>query len=56
MSPKEASRKMHIKLWNPPYTGGWIWFDQANLKRFSWGRKGRKVWWAILGFSGSLSI
>lgn len=28
---------MHVRLWNSPYNGGWIWFDRQQLKRFSVG-------------------
>ncbi len=49
---------MHIKLWNPPFNGGWIWFNKKNIKRFScgWIKEDRKLWWAVLGFSGSLLL
>ena len=47
---------MNIRLWHDPYNGGWIWFSRDNLKRFEAGRAGKKYWWAILGFSGSITI
>lgn len=47
---------MNVRLWHNPYNGGWIWFSRNNLRRFDWGRDGVKVWWAILGFSGSILL
>jgi hypothetical protein len=47
---------MHVRLWNPPYTGGWIWFSRDNLRRCQIGRDGRTVWWALFGFSGSITL
>ncbi len=58
----------HIKLWNTPYNGGWIWFDRKQMKRFS-GGYGIKdtdhvggeyieptLWWCIGGFCGRFLI
>jgi hypothetical protein len=47
---------MRVRLWDSPYNGGWIWFARRNLRRFSFGRDGSTFWWAILGFSGSITI
>ncbi len=49
---------MHIKLWGAPLNGGWIWFDRENIKRFSggWIKKDHKLWWAVFGFSGSITL
>lgn len=49
---------MRVRLWRSPYNGGWIWFSRRNLRRFSagWIGNDRKLWWALLGFSGSITI
>lgn len=47
---------MYVRLWHSPYNGGWIWFDRSNLRRCEIGWGGIRLWWAIFGFSGSLTI
>ena len=49
---------MNVRLWSSPYNGGWIWFSRDNIKRLAggWIKEDHKLWWAILGFSGSIII
>lgn len=47
---------MHVRLWNDPCNGGWIWWSRQNLTRFSAGWDRPQLWWAVFGFSGSITL
>lgn len=49
---------MLVRLPGYPYNGGWIWFSRENLRRceVGWKHENADFWWAIFGFSGSISF
>lgn len=49
---------MNVNLWHGPYNGGWVWWSKRNLRRFSggWIVEDRKLWWAVIGFSGLIIL
>lgn len=52
------SERLFLRLWDSPHNGGWVWFGGSNLRRFDFGflKSSKTVWWALFGFSGSISF
>ncbi len=52
MKPKT----FHVRLWNAPYNGGWVWFDSKQIRRFSGGWEKPTLWWCFAGFCGRFTL